>query len=213
MQVKLHNVKTKKIEIAYFPLERPEVFSFDDWEIVDLVRPDEEGFEESDIRYASLIYDIEPDKLPGKGEEDSSAELHSFLLKWSGTVGLQNFKNGRWVTHVPRVWTSLINAMNDWRAALMVWVNAEETGVERNNYKDLGEYYLEKYRKRFDGSDDFELGSFFHACIHDEGFLDVEEYGRRIANNPQNGYWASDLKCWVDCSGSDAWKYWVEYGE
>ncbi len=68
MQVKLRNVKTKRIEIAYFPLERPEVFSFDDWEVVDLVRPDEEGFEESDIRYASLIYDIEPDKLPGKGE-------------------------------------------------------------------------------------------------------------------------------------------------
>ncbi len=139
--------------------------------------------------------------------------MHSFLLKWSGTVGLQNFKNGRWVTHVPRIWTSLINAMNDWRAALMVWVNAKETGVKLNDYKELGEYYLGKYRERFDRSDDFELGSFFHACIRDEGFLNVEECGRRIANNPQNGYWASDLKCWVDCSESDEWKYWVEYGE
>lgn len=103
--------------------------------------------------------------------------------------------------------------MNDWGKADEVWMDALETGVELNDYKALGEYYLEKYRERFDRSDDFELGSFFHVCIHDEGFLDVEEYGRRIANNPANGYWASDLKCWVDCSESDAWKYWVEYGE
>jgi hypothetical protein len=82
-----------------------------------------------------------------------------------------------------------------------------------NNVSKALEYYLEKYQRRFDRCDDFELGSFFHACIHDEGFLNVEEYGRRIANNPQNGYWASDLGCWVDCSESNVWKYWVEYGE
>lgn len=213
MQVKLRNVKSGEIGTAFFPLERPDDFSFDTWQVVDLVRPGEEEFEESDIRYASLIYDVEPDKLPGKGEKDSSKELHSFLKMWDREVGCKTFRQGYWHTLSLSVWISLINVTNDWYKAYDIWVNAKETGVERNNYKDLGYYYLEKYRERFDGSDDFELGSFFHACIHDEGFLDVEEYGRRIADNPQNGYWASDLKCWVDCSESDEWKYWVEYGE
>ena len=213
MQVKLRNFKSGEVEIVYFPLERPDDFPFDKWVIVDLVRPNEEEFEESDIRYASLIYDIEPDKLPGKGEKDSSRELHSFLKKWDESVRFKTFNDGDWLTLEPGVWISLINVTNDWYKAYDIWERAEETGVERNNYKDLGEYYLEKYRKRFDGSYDFELESFFYACLHDEGFLNVEEYGRRIADNPQNGYWASDLKCWVDCSESNAWKYWVEYGE
>ena len=212
MQVKLRNVKTKGIEIAYFPLERPEVFSFDDWEVVDLVRPDEEGFEESDIRYASLIYDIEPDKLPGKGEKDSSQELHSFLFKWNKNVGLYDLIDGKWNVRAPRVWVSLINWTNDWRNAYAIWKDAEETWVELDDFKGLSEYYLEKFQERFDANADYELGSFFYACLHDEGFLNVEEYGRRIANTPRNGYWASDLKCWVDCSKSDAWEFWVEYG-
>lgn len=213
MQVRLLNVKSGEIGTAFFPLERPDDFSFDTWQVVDLVRPGEEEFEESDIRCASLIYDIEPDKLPGKGEKDSSKELHLFLSEWNNTVGLYDLIDGKWDVRAPRVWISLINVTNDWYKAYDIWERAEETGVERNNYKDLGYYYLEKYRVRFDRSDEFELGNFFHACIHDEGFLDVEEYGRRIADNPQNGYWAADLKCWVDCSESDAWEYWVEYGE
>lgn len=40
MRVRLHNVKTDEIETAYFPLEKPDVFPFDKWVIVDLVRPD-----------------------------------------------------------------------------------------------------------------------------------------------------------------------------
>lgn len=213
MQVKLRNVKSGEVGTAYFPLERPDDFSFDTWQVVDLVRPGEEEFEESDIRYASLIYNIEPDKLPGKGEKESSEELHLFLKMWDREVGCQTFRQGYWWKLSPSVWISLINVIGDWGKAYNVWECAEKTGVECNNYKDLGYYYLEKYRVRFDRCDDFELKSFFHACIHDEGFLNVEEYGRRIADNPQNGYWASDLKCWVDCSESDEWKYWVEYGE
>ncbi|MBQ7802979.1 hypothetical protein IJ380_03960 [Candidatus Saccharibacteria bacterium] len=216
MQVKLRNVKSGEVEIVCFPIcfpQRADDFPFDDWEVVDLVRPNEEEFEESDIRCASFIYDIEPDKLPGKGEKDSSKELHLFLSRWEDSVVLRDLIDGKWSVRNPRVWVSLLNETNDWHKAFLFYRYAKETGVERNDYKDLGEYYLEKYRERFDRSDDFELGSFFHVCIHDEGFLNVEEYGRRIANNPQNGYWASDLKCWVDCSESDEWKYWVEYGE
>ena len=213
MQVKLRNVKSGEIGTAFFPLERPDDFSFDTWQVVDLVRPGEEEFEESDIRCASLIYDIEPDKLPGKGEKDSSEELHLFLKDWKYSLGTSSFVKGRWRAFAPRVYISLINVTGYWRRAAEICREVDQTGIEPGNYRKLGEYYLEKYRYKFSCEDNFELESFFRACIEDEGFLNVEEYGRRIADNPQNGYWASDLKCWVDCSESDEWKYWVEYGE
>lgn len=94
MQVRLRNVKSGEVEIVCFPIcfpQRADDFPFNDWQVVDLVRPDEEEFEESDIRYASLIYDIEPDKLPGKGDKDSSKELHSFLLVWIGYCWTSKF--------------------------------------------------------------------------------------------------------------------------
>lgn len=213
MQVKLRNIKTGEVAVAYFPLENPEAFKFEDMSVVDLVRPYEQWFEESDIRCAPLIYGIKPDKLPGKGAKDSSKELHLFLKMWDREVGCKTFKDGYWKTLYPRGWISLINITGDWEKACEIWEDALETGVELNDYKALGEYHLEKYQEEFDQCGDFELGSFFSACIHDEGFLNVEEYGRRVANNPANGYWASDLECWVDCSGSDSWKYWIEYGE
>ena len=210
MQVKLRNVKTDETEIAYFPLDGADGFPFDDWEVVDLVRPDEEGFEESDIRCASLIYDVEPDKLPGKGENESSKELHWFLKKWDESVGLKTFNDGYWVTLGPGVWISLINVTNDWRKAYDVWERAELTWVKLNDYKGLGEYDLEKYQNRFD--DDFELGSFFNACLRVEGLFDVESYGRMVANE-RNGFWCQRLGLWIDCAASDAWEYWGEYGE
>ena len=212
MQVRLRNIKSSEIGTAFFPLERPDDFSFDTWQVVDLVRPGEEEFEESDIRCASLIYDIEPDKLPGKGEKESSKELHLFLKKWDESVGLKTFNDGYWVTLGPGVWISLINVTNDWRKAYHVWERAELTWVKLNDFKGLGEYYLEKYQRRFDRCDDFELGSFFDACIHVEGLFDVESYGRMVAID-RNGFWCQRLGLWVDCSESDEWKYWVEYGE
>lgn len=127
MQVRLRNVKAGETEVVYFPLERPEDFSFDDWEVVDLVRPDEEGFEKSDIRCASLIYEIEPDKLPGKGEKESSKELHLFLKEWDESVGLKTFNDGYWLTLGPGVWISLINVTNDWRKVYDIWEHAELT--------------------------------------------------------------------------------------
>lgn len=213
MQVKLRNIKSGEVEIVYFPLEKPDDFPFDKWVIIDLVRPNEEEFEESDVRYASLIYNIEPDKLPGKGEKDSSKELHLFLKMWDREVGCKTIRQGYWQTLSPSVWISLINAIGNWDKAEEVWTEALETGVEFKDYKALGEYYLEKYRERFEQCDDSELESFFRACIEDEGFLNVEDYGRGKARDSHNGYWASDLGCWIDCSESDAWKYWVEYGE
>jgi len=106
MQVKLRNVKTDEVEIVCFPIcfpQRADDFPFDDWEVVDLVRPNEEEFEESDIRCASFIYDLKPDRLPGKGEKDSSKELHLFLSRWEDSVVLRDLIDVKWSVHNPRV--------------------------------------------------------------------------------------------------------------